>query len=150
MNALMQPFIQIRARMAWGLLGLLLAANTLGMMPAQARYYPYRDQGGYGSNYHPYIQKALIGGGIGAVAGGLLSRRDPVGAGVKGALLGSAAGVGYQYLTSQNRYGGYAPRYNNAGNYRNQGFYGNPGYGRHGRGHHYGHGHHRDWDGDGD
>ncbi|MBY0449058.1 MAG: hypothetical protein K2X01_00340 [Cyanobacteria bacterium] len=48
---------------------------------------------------HPYQKTGLIGGGIGAVAGGVLSgRRHRKGNIIKGAALGGAAGLGYQYL----------------------------------------------------
>ena len=130
---------------------LLLSVGVYALAPAEAHYRDYGYGGGYGGyGYHPYIQKALIGGGIGAVAGGLLGSRDPVGAGIKGALLGSAAGLGYEYL-KQGRYGGgYRPYYGGyrgygyGGGYRPcgyRGYYGGPG-----RGHHYGRGHRRDWD----
>jgi hypothetical protein len=131
------------------LLLLLFSVGAYTLSPAEARYYGYDNNGGY-FGYHPYIQKALIGGGIGAVAGGLLGRRDPVGAGLKGALLGSAAGVGYQYLRSRNNYGGYSGygRGYGGGNYSrfNGGNYGNRGYYGRGCGHHHGRGHHQDWD----
>lgn len=130
---------------------LLLSVGVYVLAPAEAHY---RDYGGYG--YHPYVQKALIGGGIGAVAGGLLGRRDPVGAGIKGALLGSAAGMGYEYFRQSRYGGGYRPYY--GGGYRGYGNGGGYGggyrrcnnwggnYGGHGHGHHYGRGHRRDWD----
>jgi len=126
------------------LLALLLVVFSIGtamVTPAEARYRDYNYNGGYG--YHPYIQKALIGGGIGAVAGAVLGERDPVGAGLKGALIGSAAGVGYEYLRSgryvgNGGYGGYGRGYGNSGGYRSCG-YGGHGRGYGGRGHHYGH-----------
>lgn len=125
---------------------LLLSVGAYALAPAEARGYRDYGYGGYG--YHPYVQKALIGGGIGAVAGGLLGSRDPVGAGIKGALLGSAAGLGYEYLRQGSYGGGYGRRYGGYGyadGYRScgyRGYYGGPG-----RGHHYGRGHHhRGWD----
>lgn len=137
---------------------MILSIGAFTLAPAEARYRSYYDnRGGFG--YHPYIQKALIGGGIGAVAGGLLGERDPVGAGLKGALIGSAAGMGYQYLSSRNNggYGGYSGYGGNGGGYgRRYGSYnrgygggyrncGNRGYYGHGHGHHGG-GRHRGWD----
>jgi len=106
---------------------LLLSVGAYALAPAEARGYRDYGYGGYG--YHPYVQKALIGGGIGAVAGGLLGSRDPVGAGIKGALLGSAAGLGYEYLRQSSYGGGYRGGYG----------YGGGGYGgyRHGYGNYY-------------
>jgi hypothetical protein len=135
------------------LLAMLVLLFSMGasiMAPAEARYHGYdRYNGGYG--YHPYVQKALIGGGVGAVAGSLLGERDPVGAGIKGALLGSAAGLGYEYLRQDSRrqdryaYGrGYRGGYRNYPPYGNA--YGRRGYGhRHGRGHGHDHHHHGRW-----
>jgi hypothetical protein len=65
------------------------------------RYNYYnRDRGLMGN--HPYVQKAVIGGGVGAVAGGLLAgdggRADGA---IKGGLLGAGLGLGYQYLRNQ-------------------------------------------------
>jgi hypothetical protein len=127
---------------------LLFSMGVCTLAPAEARHYGYdRYNGGYG--YHPYVQKALIGGGVGAVAGGLLGRRDPVGAGIKGALLGSAAGLGYEYLR-QSSYGGYGGYRGYDRGYRGYTAYGGNGYGRRGcggPGRGYGHRHHhrRNW-----
>ncbi len=78
-----------------------------GIAPAMAahssRYYnQYQNyQRGY-VNYrdnHPYVKKAAIGGGAGALLGGILagdgSRMDGA---IKGGLLGAGAGLGYEYL----------------------------------------------------
>ena len=94
----------------------LMLLTGFTALPAKAYYDPY-----YGHAYsyyhhgllaqHPYVKKALIGGGIGAVAGALLSPEGAHGSGaVKGAMLGGAAGLGIQYLQnrgifSSHRYG---------------------------------------------
>ncbi len=93
-------------------------------------YHDDRDYDRYGYvDRHPYVKKALIGGGLGAVAGGLVaSRGNKTNGALTGALLGSTLGLGYQYLTDDNQRGdrGYRQaRYND-------------GY-HHNRGRHYGH-----------
>ena len=93
----------------------LLAAATLVLMTAgmtlpqamahdynAARYNRYYDNRGSFGNRHPYVQKAAIGGGAGAVLGGVLARDGSRADGaVKGALLGAGAGLGYEYLKRQ-------------------------------------------------
>ncbi len=84
------------------------------VLPAEAgnRYYGY-DSYRHGSymDRHPYVKKAAIGGGIGAAAGALLAREGMRTRGaVKGAIIGGAAGAGYEYLRrqgtfSRNRWG---------------------------------------------
>lgn len=67
-------------------------------------------RGGSYWSYHPYVKGGLIGAGIGAAAGGLLSNgEDPVAAGVRGAVVGTGAGLAYQYLKGRS-YGGYYGR----------------------------------------
>ena len=88
----------------------MMVANT--MIPAQAhnnRYYDsrnYRDQGSF-SQRNPYLSKALIGGGAGAVIGGVLGQDGyRTGGAVKGAVIGAGAGLGYEYLKRQGVFGG--------------------------------------------
>lgn len=58
----------------------------------------YQNGGSFGDN-HPYLQKTLIGSGLGAVVGGVLTRNsDWTNGAIKGAVLGGAAGAGYEYL----------------------------------------------------
>lgn len=98
----------------------MLVAMTVGssMLPAQA-YNRYNNNGyyqGYNRYYgnygtfgqrHPYVQKAAIGAGGGALVGGLLAGDGYRGDGmVKGALLGAGAGLGYQYLKRQGVFNG--------------------------------------------
>jgi len=88
----------------------LLTALTLlsimggsSMMPAMAYNPRYNDYNRYYprsyAQQHPYVQKAAIGGGAGALLGAILSpegvRTDGA---IKGALLGAGAGMGYEYL----------------------------------------------------
>lgn len=62
------------------------------------RYYSSSRIGDYMYD-HPYVQKAAIGGGAGAVIGALLGQEGSrVDGAVKGALLGAGAGLGYEYL----------------------------------------------------
>lgn len=89
----------------------MMIANSV--IPAEAhnrRYYDNRDynrnRGGF-TQTNPYLSKALIGGGAGAVIGGVLgqdgNRADTA---VKGALIGAGAGLGYEYLKRQGTIGG--------------------------------------------
>jgi hypothetical protein len=60
---------------------------------------------------HPYVKKALIGGGAGALVGGLIAPPWDKGGGfAKGALLGSATGAGIEYLQQK---GVFSHHYNN-------------------------------------
>lgn len=92
----------------------LLAALTLmtlgasSLMPAMAygpNNYNYRAYSRYQPTFgqqHPYVKKAAIGGGAGAVLGAILAPSGDRGDGaVKGALLGAGAGLGYEYLKRQ-------------------------------------------------
>lgn len=86
----------------------VMIANS--MAPAEAhRYYDsrnYRDQGSF-SQRHPYLQKAAIGGGAGAIIGGVMGRDGyRADSAVKGALLGAGVGAGYEYLKRQGVFGG--------------------------------------------
>jgi len=84
-----------------------LTLVSASMLPAQAYYHHHYYYDRYQSfGYaHPYVQKALIGGGIGALAGGLLSPEgNRAGGALKGAAIGGGAGIAYQALT-QHRYG---------------------------------------------
>lgn len=80
----------------------------VSITPAQARhnddYYYYNNRQ---STMSPYVKKALIGAGIGALASGALSR-DGFSSGsiIRGALIGGGAGVGYQYLRNRGYLGG--------------------------------------------
>jgi hypothetical protein len=65
------------------------------------RYDNDRYYRGYNRNYSrdQYIKKAAIGGGAGALIGGLMSEEGyRTGGAVKGGLLGAGAGLGYEYL----------------------------------------------------
>ncbi len=94
----------------------IMAANTL--VPAQAhdkgyrgynRYYDSRYNQNWGTfgQRHPYVKKAAIGGGAGALIGGILGqdgyRADTA---IKGAVIGAGAGLGYEYLKRQGTFGG--------------------------------------------
>ncbi len=84
-----------------------LMASTIGIAltpPAHAeRYYRgssryYRHNGTYFQR-HPYQKTGLVGAGIGAAGGALLAPHHDRGNGIiKGAAIGGAAGLGYQYL----------------------------------------------------
>ncbi|MCE3235043.1 MAG: hypothetical protein K0Q50_1223 [Vampirovibrio sp.] len=88
----------------------LLSLGASSLMPAAMahsnRYYDnngrYQAYGRYQPSYwqqHPYVKKAAIGGGAGAVLGAVLSQEGSRGDGaIKGALLGAGAGLGYEYL----------------------------------------------------
>ena len=81
------------------------------------------DGGGYPGQTSARAKGAIIGGGLGAAAGAIISRRDPVAGGIVGAVLG--AGAGYvignneDKVKAQRRYG--YSNYNQR-NY-NQGYY---------------------------
>lgn len=95
----------------------MLALLSFGMIPDalahhryrghDSRYYGYSRYSRYTPTFgqrHPYVKKAAIGGGAGALVGGLLapegSRTDGA---VKGAMVGAAVGLGYEYLRRDNR-----------------------------------------------
>jgi len=75
------------------------------MAPALAYdpyYYGHSYYGGSFFDNHPYAKKALIGGGVGAIAGGLLSPEgNRVHGAVSGAMLGGVAGLGLEYLNER-------------------------------------------------
>lgn len=78
------------------------AVPALAHSPRHYDDYRYNRQA-YASRYYSpqkqYAQKALIGGGAGAVLGGLMaSRGDTANGAVKGALLGAGLGLGYEFL----------------------------------------------------
>jgi hypothetical protein len=86
---------------------LVLIASALA--PAAFAQYGYGYGHRYGNNwrndyrwnrnYHPYAKGALVGGGAGAIIGGLVGPEGYKGeSAVKGGLLGAGAGLGYQYL----------------------------------------------------
>lgn len=88
----------------------MMIANSV--IPAEAhnnRYYDsrnYRDRGSFSQN-NPYLSKALIGGGAGALIGGMLGQDGyRAGSAVKGAVIGAGAGLGYEYLKRQGTFGG--------------------------------------------
>lgn len=89
-------------------LALLTGITVLGSgaVPALA-HDPYDGHNDYNRNRfqweeHPYVKKALIGGGGGAVLGGLLaSDGGRLDGAVTGALLGAGAGLGYEYLKTK-------------------------------------------------
>jgi hypothetical protein len=114
---------------ALGLVSLL----TLGVTnDASAQF------GGYGGAYpgqtSARAKGAIIGGGLGAAAGAIISRRDPVAGGIIGAVLG--AGAGYvignneDKVKAQQRYGYPNKGYYNQQNsrYNRQNYHKNKGY----------------------
>ncbi|WP_303674971.1 hypothetical protein [Vampirovibrio chlorellavorus] len=91
----------------------MLAANTL-VPTAEAhdrsynRYYDSRYNSNWGTfgQRHPYVKKAAIGGGAGALIGGVLAPDGYRGDGaIKGAVIGAGAGLGYEYLRRQGTFG---------------------------------------------
>lgn len=74
---------------------LFVAMSWMVPAVAQARRYDNRTY----FQRHPYQKTGLIGAGAGAVAGGVLFGDKHRGRNaVRGAALGGAAGLGYQYL----------------------------------------------------
>lgn len=80
---------------------------NLAFVPAQAagvRDYlgyghPYRTDSGRYFTRHPYVQKAVIVGGTGAIVGAIASGEGQrLSGAAKGALIGAGVGVGYEYL----------------------------------------------------
>lgn len=101
------PFLHIvrQKALAVSMAGLVIL-GTVGVLTADAHSRYDRDyRGRYGSTYfdrHPYQKSGLIGAGVGAGAGALLARDGRrTSTAVKGAVLGGAAGLGYQYLKRQ-------------------------------------------------
>ena len=90
----------------------VMVANTLAPT-AEAhnrsynRYYDSRYyNGGTFGQQHPYVKKAAIGGGAGALLGGILAPDGYRGDGaIKGAVIGAGAGLGYEYLRRQGTFG---------------------------------------------
>jgi hypothetical protein len=87
------------------LTGIVVLGSTALPAMAQDRYYDRhynQNQNRFEWQEHPYLKKALIGGGGGAVLGGLISsdggRMDGA---ITGALLGAGAGLGYEYLKNK-------------------------------------------------
>jgi hypothetical protein len=84
------------------LLVLFTLMATTGTLTSQARSYNAHARRYAGGTYfqrHPYQKTGLIGAGAGAVAGGVLFGDKHRGRNlVRGATLGAAAGLGYQYL----------------------------------------------------
>lgn len=79
----------------------LMLVSTLTPAFAHSRY-DYRDRYYRPKEEHPYVNKALLGGGTGAVLGSLLARDGyRTDGAIKGALLGAGIGVGYEYLKRQ-------------------------------------------------
>lgn len=86
----------------------LLSVTSFTVIPsAQAG-----DHHGFRSQ-HPVASSALLGGGIGALTGGLVSPRERRTHGiVKGALIGAGAGGAYGLLTNSGRSRGHGHRRN--------------------------------------
>ncbi len=97
----------------WGLsLSSLMLASAL-VMPVNSAF--AKDYYNYGNRYysnnggisdymhtHPYVKKAVVGGGAGAALGAILGQEgNRANGAVKGALLGAGAGMGYEYLRRQ-------------------------------------------------
>lgn len=101
----------MKKQMLASVLTLSVLAGTSMMLPsaeAQSNRYDYgryhnyynRDRGFLANN--PYLKKAVLVGGGGAVVGGLLAGDGGRAEGaVKGALLGAGLGMGYEYLKRQ-------------------------------------------------
>jgi hypothetical protein len=96
----------------------------VGVPEAQARC---RDGGGWRfGDRHPYVQSALAGGGIGAVVGGLIDRDGDFGNGaIRGAVVGSAAGLGTRYISRYDRPPGFRNAWGNGRWERRRGGRGN-------------------------
>ncbi len=96
---------KLKTKLALSALVLLTTAGTL-ILPANAYYQPYynsSDSSTYNNGtffqHHPYVKTALIGSGVGAVLGGVLSQEGSrTNGAVKGAILGGGAGLGIEYL----------------------------------------------------
>lgn len=119
------------------ILGLVLTGALFGG-DAQAchrgRYYHegYDYRPSYLSS-HPYVRDGLMGGGLGALVGGVISHDgERMDGALKGALLGGGAGLGYRFLKNRSLASNRWNRWDHP--YWNEGY------------HHYHH--HRDWDGD--
>jgi hypothetical protein len=92
-----------------------LVLMTSSIVPAAFAQYGYGYRNGYHNSYRDrwrddyrrdrgssYTKNALLGGGAGAIIGGLVGEEGNKGStAVKGALLGAGAGLGYQYLKRQ-------------------------------------------------
>ncbi len=102
MKSLMSKPLYLRKTLpALAVMAVLLSAWSV---PAQARdyrdYYKY-DRGGIGGfmDRHPYVQKAVVGGGAGAALGAIVARDgNRMNTAAKGALIGAGAGMGYELL----------------------------------------------------
>lgn len=71
------------------------------------------------SELRSLVKPALIGAGLGAVAGGVLSRNDRKGGIIKGAVVGAVAGGGYGFLRNR----GYLNGMGNLNPFRNRAAY---------------------------
>jgi hypothetical protein len=65
-------------------LGILVSLWGGGMLPAEAKL--------FGNSNHPFLKKVLIGTGVGAVVGAVVSKDHRVGGAMKGGLGGAAIG----------------------------------------------------------
>jgi hypothetical protein len=90
-----------------------VVSSSIAMPAAMAhndRYYnnyDYRGYTRYENNRRPYLKKAAIGAGAGALVGGLvLGDGSTMDGAVKGALLGAGAGLGYEYLRRKGYFSG--------------------------------------------
>jgi hypothetical protein len=86
---------------AFSMAGLMLASTATTALARDYRHQGYANRY-YSEPAHPYVQKAVLGGGAGAALGGLLSRDGyRTDGAIKGALLGAGVGMGYEYLKRQ-------------------------------------------------
>jgi hypothetical protein len=112
---LIQNAIKQKCQKKWLSASLLAILAYSAFIPANAYYpdyYHYRDHRTISAKVsdfmydHPYVGKAAIGGGAGALIGGIVSPDgDRAGGAVKGALIGGAAGVGYELLREKGVFG---------------------------------------------
>lgn len=99
----------------------LLLVLGFSILPAQA----YHNDYGYYPPSRSYTRQALVGAGIGALAGGAFTREDPLAGALRGAVVGTGAGLGYEYLT-RNQVFSSRPLYNRPSYYAHPVHYHHP------------------------